>query len=237
MNWTELCSLYQLNDTDRKILACIRESLSRPDARTSIREVARQSFVSTTTVVRLAGKLGYRGYSDMMYAFRRRIAEERGAEPGEDASAADPAQIEAFVEGIWACRDRCIFVCGMGNSAVTAGYIAKRLSILGIAAYDGSPYDVLRSDAKPSVAILISKRGEASELTRIAAFAREMGHGVYLMTANPESRLAAMSDCCLAIRADGSAAYAIPDFFVGRSIIVFEHVLAGLWRRMKPEKA
>lgn len=34
------------------------------------------------------------------------------------------------------------------------------------------------------------------------------------------------------IRADGSAAYVIPDFFAGKSIILFEHVLAGLWRRM-----
>ena len=57
-----------LNETEHKVLSCILNAIEQGDTKINIRMIARQAYVSTTTVIKLAKKLGYPGYSDMIYS-------------------------------------------------------------------------------------------------------------------------------------------------------------------------
>jgi DNA-binding MurR/RpiR family transcriptional regulator len=54
---------YLLNETEHRVLSCILEAVEQGDTKINIRSVAKQSYVSTTTVIKLSKKLGYQGYS------------------------------------------------------------------------------------------------------------------------------------------------------------------------------
>lgn len=66
-----------LNETEHKVLSCILNAIEQGDTKINIRMIARQAYVSTTTVIKLAKKLGYQGYSDMIYSLRHSVDEEQ----------------------------------------------------------------------------------------------------------------------------------------------------------------
>jgi len=207
-------------------------AIDQGDTKINIRAVARQAYVSTTTVVKLAKKLGYQGYSDMIYSLRRSAEEEQKPAEGIDlASILDPVDesaIDAFVELLLKHQHNCIFIIGLGFSTIASSYFMRRLATLGFLAYDGSPSDMMRREDTASLCIFLSKSGETKDLINIAQYAKAAEHDIFLITANADSTLAGLSDQHLTIRSAGSVAYNVPDFFIGRTIILLEYVLSKL---------
>ncbi len=68
MNILDLSQRYLLNATELRVLQYILKAVEQGEPKINIRTVAKESFVSTTVVVNLAKKLGYQGYSDMIYS-------------------------------------------------------------------------------------------------------------------------------------------------------------------------
>lgn len=142
VNLIDLSKRHLLNETEHRVLEQILDAVEH-DTKINIRSVAQQSYVSTTTVIKLSKKLGYQGYSDMIYSLRRHAEEERNAAAGIDLTSiletVDEARIEAFANEILRCRDNCIFIVGLGFSTIASSYFMRRLATLGILAYDGAP--------------------------------------------------------------------------------------------------
>ena len=221
-----------LNETEHKVLSCILNAIEQGDTKINIRMIARQAYVSTTTVIKLAKKLGYQGYSDMIYSLRHSVDEEqKPAEGIELTSILDPVNepaIDMFVELLLKHQNNCIFVIGLGFSTIASSYFMRRLATLGFLAYDGSPSDMMRREDTPSLCIFFSKSGETKDLINIAQCAKAAGHDIALITANGSSALADLSSPHLVIRSTGSVAYNVPDFFIGRTIILLEYILSKL---------
>ena len=76
VNLIDLSKRHLLNETEHRVLEQILDAVEH-DTKINIRSVAQQSYVSTTTVIKLSKKLGYQGYSDMIYSLRRHAEEER----------------------------------------------------------------------------------------------------------------------------------------------------------------
>lgn len=239
VNLIDLSKRYLLNETEHRVLACILDAVEHGDAKINIRAVAQQSYVSTTTVIKLSKKLGYQGYSDMMYSLRRRAEQERDAAAGIDLSSiletVDTACIEAFADALLRCRNHCVFIVGLGFSTIASSYFVRRLATLGMLAYDGAPVDMMRGGNEPSLTIILSKSGETRDLVDIAQHAQTLHHELFTITAQRSSTLARMSDHSLVIRTGGSVAYNVPDFFIGRTIILFEYILSRLVNRLQQE--
>ena len=81
VNLIDLSKRHLLNETEHRVLEQILDAVEH-DTKINIRSVAQQSYVSTTTVIKLSKKLGYQGYSDMIYSLRRHAEEERNAAAG-----------------------------------------------------------------------------------------------------------------------------------------------------------
>ena len=237
VNLMDLSKRHLLNETEHRVLECVLRAIERGGGKINIRDVAQQSYVSTTTVIKLSKKLGYQGYSDMVFSLRRHMDEERNAAAGIDLSSilesVDAACIEAFADALFNCRDRCVFIVGLGFSTIASSYFMRRLATLGILAYDGSPVDMMRGGDRKSLTIILSKSGETRDLVDVATRAQSLGHRLFTITAHGGSTLARMSEHTLVIRTGGPTAYDVPDFFIGRAIILFEYILSRLTGRLQ----
>lgn len=239
LNLVDLSKRYLLNETEHRVLSHILNEVEQGNTKMNIRAVAQQTYVSTTTVIKLAKKLGYQGYSDMMYSLRRQAEQERNSDAGIDLSSileiVDMEKLEAFAEELFRCRDKCIFIVGLGYSTIVSSYFMRRLATLGFLAYDGSPADMMNGRERFGLTIILSKSGETRDLVDIAAHAQGLCHHLFTITAHGDSTLARMSDQYLVIRRGSPAANNIPDFFVGRTIILMEYILSRLVDRMKQD--
>ena len=240
MNILDLSQRYLLNATELRVLEYILNAVEQGEPKINIRTVAKESFVSTTVVVNLAKKLGSQGYSDMIYSLRRRAEAEHSAAAGIDLTSiletVDLSAIDDFAGEILRCRDRCLFIVGLVFSTIASSYFMRRLATLGILAYDGAPVDMMRGGSRPSLTIILSKSGETKDLVEVATHAKAMGHRLYTITAHRDSTLAAMSDCVLTVRSGSPVAYNVPDFFIGRTIILFEYILSRLADRLEKDE-
>lgn len=240
MSLITLSKRHLLNETEHRVLAYILSEIENENSKINIRTVAQQTYVSTTTIIKLAKKLGYQGYSDMMFSLKRHLQEERNASAGIDLSSilktVDTDSIEAFAEEIYNQRNNCIYIVGLGFSTIASSYIMRRLATLDILAYDGSPVDMLRRNAEPSMTIILSKSGETQDLIDIATHAKNMNHRIFTITSHSESTLAKMSDHYLTVLTGGPVAYNVPDFFIGRTIILFEYILSLLVTHLEHDK-
>lgn len=240
MDLINLSKRYLLNETENKVLACVLEAVEHGETKINIRDIAQKSYVSTTTVVKLAKKLGYHGYSDMIYSLLHHAESEQNASSGIDLKSileeVDESSITAFAEELYNCRKGCIFILALGLNNTVAAYLMRRLSTLGILAYDGSPVDIIYGEKKSCATIVLSKSGETKDLTEIAVQAKAMGHCLYTVTGCADSTLAQISDRSFVIKTGDSASYDVPDFFIGRTILFFEYVLSKLLLRLREEK-
>jgi arabinose-5-phosphate isomerase len=112
---------------------------------------------------------------------------------------------QGFVEAVdilLAARGKTL-VTGMGTSGAVARRIAHLLSCGGTPAVFVSAADGLHgglgSVAAGDALISISKGGESDELNRFTALARGRGAQIIVMTAVPESSLAALADCVIVV--------------------------------------
>lgn len=73
MNLSDLTKKYLLNETECLILDEIIYNIQQGNSKINIRDVAAKSYVSTTTIIKLAKKMGYGGYSELIFSLRNAI--------------------------------------------------------------------------------------------------------------------------------------------------------------------
>lgn len=112
MNLMDLSKRHLLNETEHRILSCILDAVERQESRIPIRGIAAESYVSTTTVLKLAQKLGYEGYSDMIYSLKYHAEEERNPSSSIELSSilktVDFTCVDLLAREIWENRNSCI---------------------------------------------------------------------------------------------------------------------------------
>lgn len=86
MNLHDITKKYILNDTELVIIETIINELSKGNQKISIRDIASQTYVSTTVIVKLAKKLGFVGYSQMLYVLNESIHQKVSIENLSDLS-------------------------------------------------------------------------------------------------------------------------------------------------------
>ena len=139
-----------MSQTDLTILNEISNRMFKGYYKIPIREIASASFVSTTSVIRLAKKLGYEGYSELLYALkidsttnvdykasdaiRSIIIEERSLDV-----------IDNFIRDLASGEYERIHVIGIGYSDYIAQYLRDKLLELDYFSTNKSPLDFLNS--------------------------------------------------------------------------------------------
>ena len=70
MNVDEAVRRNNLNENEIRIFREIMRCIDNKEYKATVRQIAKAAYVSTASVVRLAQKLGYLGYGDMMISLK-----------------------------------------------------------------------------------------------------------------------------------------------------------------------
>lgn len=227
-----------LNTMEMSILRAMQHQVEAGRERVPIREVAAEAYSSTASVVRLAKKLGYPGYSAMLFAMQQ---DDGAAEEGQDA----PRRIRLVCdrESLDAARwlparlldaglSR-IHVVGAGYSAYVAGYLCQRLQELGLFATEKSPLDF--HDRVPVFCVYVSESGETSDLAFIQERCQSRGIEDCVFTAHGESTLARRARHRVVVRRNDAGKDDGADFFSAYCLIIIERMVCDM-RRMREGK-
>lgn len=185
--------LPKLNANERKLFSYVLHNIQDLADR-SIRQVAQDNYVSTTTVIRFVKKLGFGGYRDFSNAVRiavhnmgkvedSRMLKETEYMDGylknivESLRVLPASNIEKFAASLEACRN--IYFYGNGLDRDTAHYAYRIFTALGYSTYfPADPYEVdsmLSHISDGDILFIFSLTGESKSAIEVVETARLKG--------------------------------------------------------------
>ncbi|MBP1042319.1 MurR/RpiR family transcriptional regulator [Vagococcus sp. BWB3-3] len=201
----KLVNKYKLTETETKILDYLLNNIE--DALDwNVRDVARNNFSSPATVMKLAKKMHYTGYIDMVY--RLYFAYHRNKESKDEAldisldqmfSQITSADFQQVIDLLRENQQQ-VYVCGSGFSRPIAEYISMKLLVLGFNCIFTDLFAVYdHHQAESGLVILISKSGETGNIIKIAEKAQKSHLKIVLMSATRDGRLSELADMTLLV--------------------------------------
>lgn len=182
----------------------------------TIRQLAIINFVSTTTVMRLCQKLGFSGYSELIYYCKQLLSsfEQSHSLTFEENQTTEPL-FDLFLENylktfalIPEVRKNAFtslingknsfFIYGAGLSHIFSEYISKRLQLIGKDAFLSGLSDskniFINNASRYSVFIAISRSGETEQVVEKAKIAKSIGMKIVVFTRANANSLAELAD-------------------------------------------
>ena len=196
--------IQKYNETDIRIYKYIIANIDKIQYMT-IRELAKELYVSTSTILRFCTKNNFDGYSEFKDALKREITLQNNYPPMEDlqelsaffARANSSAFEEKLLFAVDVIRkaDLTIFI-GIGSSGILAKYGARYFSNMGHFAVglEDALYPIESFHWKNTVVIAFSESGETEKLIEAINQFKQKKCCVLSITNSPLSTLAKLSD-------------------------------------------
>lgn len=203
---------FQLNDTDDDVISYIREN--RENIKNiSIQKIASELYVAPNTIMRLAKKLGYSGFSELKFSIQREnqpLADEGktigsellGSLPENIARTIDVIDEKELKRAIQAMHDaHCCIFAGVGDSSYFCEILGKNLRCLDVyVQYYTHIHDMIYAIShgnREDALIVISARGTNKRLLKLAEDAHNKGMKVISVTHFNENPLVELADIAL----------------------------------------
>lgn len=231
----------QLNEVETGVVTSIIRHIENGEKKINVAQIAQENYVSPAFLVKMGKKLGFNGYTDMVYNIAQSRKAELSAGPYGLETLLDnysEERVERFLACLREFRDKKMFVIGSGFSNISADYIAQRLSTCGFMVFDSVHFydymvfqddssDELQNNIDPSLIITVSQTGETESVLRDVRRAKQDGFKVVSFTKIGSSTLAGLSDLTFIIDgAEQTLISALPNPFFGKVILAIEEMLA-----------
>ncbi len=196
--------IQKYNETDIHIYKYIISNNDKVQYMT-IRELAKEIKVSTSSILRFCHKNNFEGYAEFKEALKEEITRQNACPPREDLQELSDfftrANSSAFEEkllfALEALRkaDLIIFI-GMGSSGTLAKYGARYFSNMGHFAVglEDAFYPIETFQWKNAAVVALSESGETEKLIEAVARFKQKKCCVLSITNSPLSTLAKLSD-------------------------------------------
>ncbi|ELW1647734.1 MULTISPECIES: MurR/RpiR family transcriptional regulator [Enterobacter] len=165
----------------------------------SAKEIARDTYTTTTSVNRVCKKMGYKSYTELRYRFLR---DQHAAAPSHTLLRVESEEIEADVSG-QLIHSSHIYLYARGASLTSLNYLSRFLSLASLPHLILNDMHQLTRVSKGTL-VLISKSGETQSLIEMARNALRKGLKVVAITRRG-STLAAISTLCWPLDIDINA--------------------------------
>ncbi len=197
MNFEYLRDKYQLSNIEQNILKYLYNNIDNLK-KIGVRKVAKDNFTSTTIIYKLCKKLGFEGYSDMIYNIyysNKTDDLDSSVDIFTNASYQITKNLEPLTNVLRNSKSKLIMLLGVGYSQMIANYMNERFVINGFKCIANTHLQLLNSSHKDDVLlIVISNSGESSSILEIAEIAKNNGIEIVSFVANANSSLAKISD-------------------------------------------
>lgn len=223
---------YKLTETERKVLEYILNN-SEKVLHEAVRDVANANYTSAATIIKLSKKLGYTGYTDMIYRLNfivknNKMNQERTSEITSFISGIDVGLIDAFVSMMVKHRNDIILITATGFSDPVAEFFWRKMLVLGFKCIKTNAYGVYDNNLiGGSLVIGISKSGETGSITKVIDYASENELDIITFTGKPTNHMAEKSTLHFHILDDKELddRNITANYFYARVMIVLEYLM------------
>lgn len=227
----KLIDQYHLNEIEQKLLQELIHSISE-NKQYSVRELAVKYYVSPATVMRLSKKMGYSGYTDMVYRLKFLMRHQKP----EKAPASNitsfigniPQQdIDTFIQLLLGSRKDPILVSGTGFCMPIREFVVRKLLVLGFQAIGTNSYELYEKNAfHCKICIVISKSGATESILKPVRDGLRNDIKVISVTGNRTSPLAQDSTLTFELLDDEimDDRNLTANYFYARTLILFEYL-------------
>ena len=197
----------KLTEIEKRIFHYIVENAQEIQSQTA-KEIAERNFVSKTTVINVAKKCGFQGFSDFKYYL---LYHQGAAKPADDFLSAskklqeevdrtffltDEKTLEEAAQAI--LNSRLIYIFGVGLSGQIAAMLENLLLKQGVKALfvrDGNNIATIAdSGLAEDTVILLSLSGRTEKMVEMAKKAKIKGMKLISITAFTDNEIQAMAD-------------------------------------------
>ena len=215
---------FQLHPNEIAVLSYIKDH--RHDKNLSIRQVAKETFSSPSSIVSMCQKMGFSGYSELLYYM---VAATNLTFSLHQRSDVIKDYGDEFSKLIKKNKDNHIMLLSSGMSSHIANYMSDYLNLHNFRATTSSHLQLIRSDQKEkTLVIAISNSGETKRLLELVKQAHSNKLDVISFVGNSNSSLSREST--LAISSATNSAYSYQDYypqlFFGTSLNNFELLMS-----------
>lgn len=217
-----LIDKYQLNDSEAEVLRFMKKN--RQSLKTiGIRDVAKATYVSTATIINMAKKIGYSGYSELVFALGN--SQSDIAMPSTFSN----EEKAAFIDLLSEYRNKRIMILGSGFSQNLANYFSESLNLYGFRATANSHLEFLRQQVQQDILlVIISNSGDTVRLAELAKMANDHHIDVIAFVGQKNSKIGSLAK--LTISTETYTPQRISDYqpnlFFGTTLNQFELLLS-----------
>lgn len=217
-----LIDKYQLNDSEAEVLRFMKKN--RQSLKTiGIRDVAKASYVSTATIINMAKKIGYSGYSELVFALGNSQSDIAMPSTFSDEEKA------AFIDLLSEYRDKRIMILGSGFSQNLANYFSESLNLYGFRATANSHLEFLRQQVQQDILlVIISNSGDTVRLAELAKMANDHHIDVIAFVGQKNSKIGSLATLTISTETYTSQRISDyqPNLFFGTTLNQFELLLS-----------
>lgn len=224
-----------LSDVEKEVLSYILKNIDE-SIKIGVRGIATQNFTSPSAVMRLAKRLGYKGFSEMVYDFKIRIVNNNSNRikmkrsfTTEDIFSYNNEELQELIEIL---KNKKLFISGEGYCSIIAKYFYAKLTTIGTIClmHNWVEVETIIKNYKEDMdaIIIISKSGESRYGLKNAIKCKNSGIKVISFTGNDSSSLANISDIMIHVNDTNpldKENYKSNSFFA-YCLIAFEEIIA-----------
>lgn len=227
----KMAEKYGLSDTEYHVLEYIVSHIDQV-LNEGVREVAQYNYTSAATVIKLAKKMGFTGYIDMVYRLHFLVKNKkrhRDYAVGLTGFLLDVEEaVAGAVELLKRHRKQTILITATGFSAPMAEYFNRKMLVRGFRCISTNAYGVYDSNAiGASLVIAISKSGETESITKVIDFALKNNLDILSFTGPQENYIGTKSTLNVPVLDDKALddRNISANYFYARLIIIFETMM------------
>ncbi|MGL4451044.1 MAG: MurR/RpiR family transcriptional regulator [Sarcina sp.] len=218
-----LSDKYNLTELEQSILESLYTT-SSDIRKLGIRTLAKNHFTSTATIYKLAHKLGFLGYADMIYNlyYKKMLPTQAPTTPYESIENSLLDKKENFTKILNMYKNKNIIVTGMGFSQIIADYMCESLFLKGFRITSKLHIQLLdKEKSSETLLIIISQSGDTKRLYELGKIAKKHNIKIISFTSSSNNKLTTLSDLSFNISTDSNLK-TTNNYFFAETIIAFE---------------
>lgn len=223
---------YQLTKLEKNLLSYLYKNANSLK-KIGIRTVAKENFTSTTSIYKLCKKLGFEGYSDLIYHISYSVAvndrQDNEIELNINSFDILKRNKEKVIKLFNKYRDKQIILVGSGLSQIICNYMNEKLLLKGFKSISNLHMQFLSDKySEENLIIAISHSGENLRMIEILEKANKNGIEIISFVGKDNSRIIDLSTIPLIIDSQKNNINMINsiDTFFPELLFIFEYIVS-----------
>lgn len=217
-----------LTENEKRVYSYLTKNIERIE-NLKIKEIAKNTFTSSATVIRTAKKLGFKGYKELIYKIVNRKTILDCNIISQKFNMKNKEQLNEIIELI---DNGKVMLYAEGLAGTIVSYIYKKLLLAGknVELFNSPVCRAILNNHGVEIdydaIIIVSRLGREDISLKVAKYLKNLGSKVVLFTSSKRSQLYEMADLAFEYKEcnEGSYENYYPTLFFGYTILFFEEL-------------